>query len=40
MVDVEVRAFRETVVELWIQKSDCEREAKGSCQREGIGHYV
>jgi len=27
-------------VEPWIQKGDCEREAKGSFEREGIGYYV
>ena len=33
-------AFWGTVVELWIQKGDCELEAKGRCEREGIGHCV
>jgi hypothetical protein len=45
-VDVEVQAprerldyaFRDTVEELWIQEGDCEREARGGCQREGVGH--
>jgi hypothetical protein len=47
-VNVEVRApeersdrvFQDTVVEPWIQKGDCGREAKGSFEREGIGYYV
>jgi hypothetical protein len=34
------RAFQDTAVEPWIQKGDCEREAKGSFEREGIGYYV
>jgi hypothetical protein len=47
-VNVEVRApegrsdhaCQDTAVEPWIQKGDCEREAKGSFEREGIGYYV
>ena len=47
-VDVEVQipgersshAFQGTAVELWIQKGDCELEAKGRCEREGIGHSI
>ena len=47
-VNVEVRApeersdreFQDIAVEPWIQKGDCEREAKGSFEREGIGYYV
>ena len=34
------RGLRGIMVELWIQKGDCELEAKGSFEREGIGHYV
>ena len=34
------RAFQDTAVESWIHKGDCEREAKGSFEREGIGYYV
>ena len=29
-------AFRGTALKLWIQKGDCERVAKGRCEREGI----
>jgi hypothetical protein len=34
------RAFQDTAVEPSIQKGDCERKAKGSFAREGIGSYV
>ena len=33
-------AFQDTAVGGKIQKGDCEREAKGSLEREGIRYYV
>jgi len=47
-VNVEVRApeerldrvFQDTAVKPWIQKGDCEREAKGRFEREGIGYFL